>query len=96
MAPRTPVLIADREPDATDCDPLGRCWWGQPAFIRRGQYHAACWFYGEEPDDSDTHWMAHDAIPLITADGEPDFEPDDDWHTHPSLTAAERNTLTHV
>jgi hypothetical protein len=92
----TPVLIADREPDAEHCDRLGRCWWGQPAFIRNGQHHSACWFYGENPDNDDTHWLQHDAIPLLIADDDEIDEPGDDWHTHPSLTAAERNTLTRV
>lgn len=87
----TITLIADREPDADDCDPLGRCWWGQPAFIRNGQHHAACWFYGESPDADDTHWARHDAIPLLVADDDSEPEPGETWATHPAATAAERN-----
>jgi hypothetical protein len=93
MAPPTPIPIASgREPGPTDRDILGRCWWGQPAAIRRGQFLAPCWFLADEPEDSDTHWLAYGDLPLIRGDHEPeDFEPDDNWQDHPSLTAADRN-----
>lgn len=82
MAPPTPIPIADRDPGPADCDRHGRCWWGQPH----------CWVYADCADADDTHWLPCNGLPLVRGDHEPeDCEPDDDWHTHPSLTAAERN-----
>ncbi len=91
----TPTQITDATmPGPEHRDAEGCCWWGQPCFTRNGQWHAPCWFYGEDPDTDDTHWAPHDAFPVCEAPPEPEpepAEPEETWATHPSLTPEERN-----
>jgi hypothetical protein len=88
-------LISDGLPGPEHRDDDGNCWWGQHETVRNGQWHAPCWYYGREPDHLDAYWVAYDALPLPPDPNpeEPEEQPDpeDDWRTHPSLTAAERN-----
>lgn len=90
MALPEPVQIAEAMPGPEHRDPEGCCWWGQPGFVRDGQWYSPCWFYGEKPDAKDTHWVAAGDLPLLTVP-EPEPDDEDDWLTHPSLTVNERN-----
>jgi hypothetical protein len=58
-----PVPVAERLPEAGDCDAEGRCWWGV-AQTNVTQMH---WIYRKKKrwdDGATTHWLPHHALPL--------------------------------
>jgi hypothetical protein len=62
-----PVPVAERLPEAEDCDAEGRCWWFCPAAILpSGQ----CAYWCLAPADGSrswfTHWLPHHALPIPT------------------------------
>lgn len=91
MSRPVPVPIDERGPSLLDLDGAGRCWWGGPAVDDvTGDRYPASWTLSAEPYDTDTHWLAHDALPVVHRLADDRDEPCS-WSNHPSLTAAERN-----
>jgi len=54
-----PVPVAERLPEAEDCDGCGNCWWFRPA--TRDDF--PFWWFGGG-DNVSTHWLPHHALPL--------------------------------
>jgi len=65
-----PVPVAERLPEAEDCDAEGRCWWwfadraiaGQPQNCGRWHFTTSC--ASLVRTRSLTHWLPHHALPL--------------------------------
>jgi hypothetical protein len=86
----TITAITDGMPTPADRDFSGRCWWGCPS-IRdpdTSEVQSASWVLSDSPFEVDTHWAAHDALPVIDP-----LMVDPPEEEHPSLSAAERNSL---
>jgi hypothetical protein len=60
-----PVPVAERLPEAEDCDAEGKCWWFCPAAILpNGQCAYWCLAPADGARSWFTHWLPHHALPV--------------------------------
>ena len=58
-----PVPVAERLPEAEDCDEEGQCWWYHPETFGL----VASWCHSRG-NGTERHWLPHHALPVPSAE----------------------------